>query len=101
MCCNCDSDYMESVGQVGKNGYFDTIQFPIREQGIALLVCTILSLLIVVLQTRNAGGAHCTLVSSPQTSPLSRPMLHPGQPCGSYYDCRTPVSNNYQGTLKR
>ena len=36
-----------------------------------------------------------------QTFPLLQPVLWLYWPCGSYYDCKTHLSNSHQGTLKR
>lgn len=45
-------------------------------------------------------GAHPSPSRAPTFS-QPEPMLWPNGPCGSYYDCRTHLSNNRQGTLKR
>lgn len=55
-----------------------------------------LRLSIVMPSARNAWGHSHGLLSFPHMPPLSKPMLWLDRidSCGSYYDCKTPFSNN-------
>ena len=68
------------------------------------MFCIGLSLSIVMLLARNAWGTH----QGPYY--LWEPHIHfanqgqcPGWtgPCGSYYDCKTHLSNSHKGNLKK
>ena len=70
------------------------------------IFCVSFSLLTVILHTRNTWGIHlghyCTWWACPY-----RYLLDLSQPCGwtspsgSYYNCKTYLRSNHQGTLKK
>lgn len=78
--------------------HIDCVYFLIRA-----FICVGLRLFIVMLGARNAWDPHLKpycLWWTPQICPCPHGCCDWTTPCGSYFDFRTHLSNNHQGTLK-